>query len=324
MVIQIEKRGLFMLDLTDHHAILGVPVDADAKEIRKNYLKIARRLHPDSCTAEGETAKQLASQMLSKLVNPAWEQLSQDKSRTEHNLILKLKGQAAQRKQGEIEILGNLAQQLVTTNATTLEHFYKTALQDITDRQYQHLDQASELTAQISELNLVYLMRKEGQGDSVSQPGKQFFTGEAAKAASPSPVNPPAAAAAPRRETMADQYYRRAEECYAKGNFAQATLELRDALKIESTNSRCHSLMGMIYLRQNQATMAKIHFNKALEADPNNEMARVGKQQLEGKANQATPAKSNASSATPAKPGNKTDRDKPGGMFGGMFGGKKK
>ncbi len=320
MVFQIEKRGLFMLDLTDHHAILGVPVDADAKEIRKYYLKIARRLHPDSCTAEGEAAKQLASQLLSKLVNPAWEQLSQEKSRTEHTLLLKLKGQGAQRKQADIEIVGSLAKQLATTNVTALEHFYKSALQDMGERQYQQLDQVGEVTAQISELNLVYLMRKEGQGDSSNQQaGKQIFTGEAGKTTSPgtamTAANQPAAT--PRRETMAEQYYRRAEEFFSKGNFAQATLELRDALKIEPHNSRCHSLMGMVYLRQNQGTMAKIHFNKALAADPQNEMAIVGKQRLEGGVDKAP--------APASKPGGGKSGDKPaGGLFGGMFGGKKK
>jgi curved DNA-binding protein CbpA len=322
MVFQIDKRGLFMMEFTDHHAILGVSVDADAKEIRKSYLKIARRLHPDSGTAVDEEAKQFASQLLSKLVNPAWEQLSQEKNRIEHGLLLKLKGQSALRKQNEINILSSLAKQLATNNISTLDHFYRSALQDMTDRQYSQLDQALEITAQISELNLVYLMRREGQGETVSTTStKQIFTGTvsqstaAAKSAqSAQPAPPP-----PRRESMADQYYRRAEEFYSKGNFPRATLELRDALKIEPNNSRCHSLMGMVYLRQGQGTMAKIHFNKALEADPKNEMAIVGKQNLERAANRA------AGSTQSAKSPSKSDQDKPnGGLFGGMFGGKKK
>jgi preprotein translocase subunit Sec63 len=41
-------RGLFKYDFIDYHAILCVSVDADVKDIRKRYLKIARRLHPDS------------------------------------------------------------------------------------------------------------------------------------------------------------------------------------------------------------------------------------------------------------------------------------
>jgi hypothetical protein len=41
MSFQIE-RGLFKFDFTDHHAVLGIPVNADVKEVRKRYLKIAR------------------------------------------------------------------------------------------------------------------------------------------------------------------------------------------------------------------------------------------------------------------------------------------
>ncbi len=69
--------GLFKFDFTDHHAILGVPVDADAKDIRKRYLKIARRLHPDSSSFLDSTEKEWANQLLAKLVNPAYEKLSQ-------------------------------------------------------------------------------------------------------------------------------------------------------------------------------------------------------------------------------------------------------
>lgn len=313
MSFQIN-RGLFTLEMSDYHAILGVSVESDVKDIRKNYLKIARRLHPDSCTADSEDAKQLAAQLLSKLVNPAWEKLSQEKSRTEHGLLLKLKGQAAARKRSEIELMSSVAQQLLKANNP--DHFYRSALQDLAERQFQHLDQVPEMVAQLSELNMAYLIRRTGADETTS--GKTTFTGAAA-AASPNgastgasttvvPAKPP--------ESVADQYYRRAENFAAKGNFAQATLELRDALKLEPNNSRCHSLMGMVYLRQNQATMAKIHFNKALALNPDDPIALEGKQKVD-------PASATSQSA--AKPG-KNDRTlkSNSGLFGSLFGGKKK
>ncbi|MBC6474524.1 MAG: DnaJ domain-containing protein [Hormoscilla sp. GM102CHS1] len=40
------QKGLFKTDFTDYHAILGVPVYAENKEIRKRYMKIAKKLHP--------------------------------------------------------------------------------------------------------------------------------------------------------------------------------------------------------------------------------------------------------------------------------------
>lgn len=320
------ERGLFLLDFTDHHAILGTSVDAEIKDIRKRYLKIARRLHPDSYVSEGEEDRQQASQFLSKLVNPAWEKLSQEKERADYNYILKLKGQQALQQKSSIEIMSNLAKQLLTSNNP--DHFYHVSLKDLANKQYDHLDQALELTAQISELNLVYLMRKESNGSTVGE-GRSIYTPQP----SPSPSKPPAPEPPKPPDSFVDQYYRRAKALYGKGNFAQAILELRDALKIEPNNSRCHSLLGIIHLRQNQLPMAKVHINKALQSDPHNEDALKAKQKLDelqggtakstgtGKSTGTANGTNTGPQKTPPKP-SKPD-DKSGGLFG-LFGGKKK
>jgi curved DNA-binding protein CbpA len=313
MSFQID-RGLFLPDFSDFHAILGVSIEADVKEIRKSYLKIARRLHPDSCIAASDTDKQLAGQLLSKLVNPAWEKLSQEKSRTDHLIVLKMKGQGAARKRDELQIASSLAQQLLT--ARNPDHFYRTALQGLSERQYEHLDQAIELIAQISELNLAYLVAQSSSDDNAGSPKSPILTTTTATSPKPKAVPQPTS---PPVESLSDQYYRRAEGFAAKGNYAQATIELRDALKIEPNSSRCHSLMGMLYLRQNQPTMAKIHFTKALSIDPQDERALIGKQKLEPPAPSPSPdkpaAKANATKQVPAKPSS--------GLFGGLFGKKK-
>ncbi len=311
-----------MLDFSDYHSIIGVSVEADIKEIRKNYLKIARRLHPDSGVLTGESDRHLASQLLSKLVNPAWEKLSQERTRVDHEVLLKLKGQGAMRHQTHTHVLGSLAKQLLTAN--NLDYFYRTALQDLADRQYQQLDQVLELIAQISELNLVYLARKEGKGEgTIGDPKKPLYATATpvAKAATPSSQAAAPPSAQGQRESLLDQYYRRAEGFMKKGNHAQATLELRDALQIDPNHSRCHSLMGMVYLQQKQGTMAKIHFNKALAMDPEDPTALEGKKYLEQQTHKA------ASQAPTTNPNNKSDRSKPdnnGGLFGGLFSGKKK
>jgi len=342
MSFQIE-RGLFVLDFTDHHAILGVPVDAEIKDIRKRYLKIARRLHPDSFSSESESDKQRASELLSKLVNPAWEKLSQERDRSEYLLLLKLKGQQGIQKKASLDFHGNLAKQLLT--ASNPDHFYQTSLKGLADKQYEHLDQSLELTAQISELNLVYLMRKESQGESISvEQRKTLYTGSNLPDSSQSSTRPTAgakpAAQQPQRESVAAQYYRRAQGYVEKNSFAPAVRELREALQIEPNNSKCHSLLGMVYLRQNQSTMAKIHFKKALQLDPNDEMAQVGLQRMEPGQHPAAGGKSTTTGKTgskpadqkgsppkpPGKPGGKPGKpdDKAGG--GGLFGlfGKKK
>ncbi|OUC12941.1 MAG: hypothetical protein B0A82_19495 [Alkalinema sp. CACIAM 70d] len=337
MVFQIQ-RGLFLADFADHYAILGLPVNSDPKEIRKSYLKIARRLHPDSAGAASETDKQLAEQLLSKLVNPAWEQLSQDKNRTEYILLLKLKGKAAARQAIDPTSLGAMAQELMT--ASNLDQAYRTAVQALAGRQYEQMDQAIDLTGQLSEVNLVYLMRSEGEGVKISSP--QSTAGSSSTASSTTTTDP---ASAPRtsgdrtktpfahipRQSLAEPYYNRAEVAFKKQNYAQAVLELRDALKIEPKNSRFHSLMGMVYLEQKQATMARISFDKALEFNPEEEMALVGKQRLQQMTAKTTPTngaagKSTADKPTPGKSGGKADGKsdgKSGGLFGGLFGKKK-
>lgn len=329
MSINID-RGLFLLDFTDFHAVLGVPVDADTQTIRKRYLKIARRLHPDSCASESETDKQRASEFLSKLVNPAWERLSQEKERTEYDLLLRLKGQQALQQSSNLE-LGALGKELTT--ASNPDHFYRSSLKNLTEKQFEHLDQTLDIIGQISELNMAFLMRKEGQG--VATPintGKTIYTGRNLPDSSQSTSNPGTVRSAPppppRRESVSDQYYRRAEGYASKNNFAQAVLELRDALRLDPKNSQCHALLGELYLRQKQLTMAKIHFNKALELDPQNEMALQGKQKLEapppatvkGKKNQSA-AQKNPKTGKPSSNGKSGDSG--GGLFG-LFGGKKK
>ncbi len=339
MSFQIE-RGLFSLEFTDHHAILGVPVDAEIKDIRKRYLKIARRLHPDALATETEADKQRASQYLAKLVNPAWERLSQEKERNEYTLLLKLKGQQALRQQESIELGSNLAKQLST--ASNPDHFYVTSLKDLANKQYEQLDQTLEITAQISEMNLVYLMRKESSGGlNLGEGRKQaIYTGAnlpdstAGSPSMPQPsmqpsnrMTPPAPSPQTRQQMLVEQYYRRARALFDKGNYAQAILELRDALKVDATNGRCHSLMGIIYLKQNQGTMAKIHFTQALKHNPQDEDAIAGMQRL----GQAASPKVNAqrdARATPAAPKSASKAAKPddkkggGGLFG-LFGKKK-
>ena len=325
MSFQIDQ-GLFKLDVIDHHAILGVPLNIDTKQVRRPYLKIARRLHPDSCASEGEAAKQQASEILSKLVNPAYELLSNDREAAEYMLLLKLKGQQLQRQSDTVQLSSEAARTLVS--AANVEHTYKAALQKLTEQQYQSLDHVLEVTGQISELNLVYLMRTAGitmeskkapaaaSATASDQPGAAS-TDQAPAQQAYKPSSP--GAAPPRRsKRLLENYLRRAEEFEMRQDYPKAILELREALQTHPKSADCHSRLGNIYLKTKQATMAKIHFNKALELDPQNEVALAGKRQLEG-TSQST---SRQKTATQKKSSN--DQDKPKGGLFGLFGGKKK
>jgi curved DNA-binding protein CbpA len=314
------EQGLFTLDFTDYHAILGIPVDAEIKDIRKRYLAIARRLHPDSCASEAESDRQQASELLSKLVNPAYEKLSQERNYTEYCVLLRLKGQQALKQQDTVVLTGDPARRLAA--ASDIDNAYKAALKDLSEKQYQQLNQTLELTGQISELNLVYLMRKEGKGEAVGVQRKSNPVGSSAARSTAAPPPPPPST----RESLINAYLRRAQEFESKQDFQKAIVELRDAIKIDPTNSSCHSRLGMIYLKTNQVTMAKIHFNKALELNPQDAVALEGKSRLEAPNSKgATASKLDAKGAKPdPKKGGKSDAKGNGGGLFGLFGSKKK
>lgn len=333
------ERGLFKFDFTDHHAVLGIPVNADVKEVRKRYLKIARNLHPDTIKSATEAEKKLANQLLSKLVNPAYEQLSQNNR--DYLVNLGHMGRRLAMEKGKVPLTSEVAQKL-SKAGPNLENSYKSLVLSLATKQYESLDQVLDKIAQISELNMVYLMLSEGKisGAVATGNGQQKSpAGGTAGAKSPAggvggrqqnPAgtgnNQSVANASPLPDSglsRVSEYLRRAEGYLAKQNFAGAVLELREALKLDQNNSRAHTLLGIAYLKQNQATMAKVHINKALQLNPKDELALKGKKHLEGLAQKGN---SGSKPSVPPKPtpGKPSDKSGGSGLFGKMFGPKKK
>ena len=296
------KYGLFKLDIIDHYAILGIPLNTDAKQIRQQYLKIVQNLHPDVCRAKGETEKQQASQILSKWVNPAYEQLSKNKLRVEYQVMLSQVGQSLAGQSGKITLASEVAKEL-SKAGKDLQPIYRKLLKSLAADQYQALEQVPYKIAQISELNMVYLMLK-GQVETTPQ-----------KAATAQASNKTEEKA----ESSMSLHLRRAQEYLNKNQFAQAILELRDALKLDPNHSSCHGLMGLAYLKQNQLGMAKVHINKAYQSNPKDLIAIKSKQELERLTAVVDPKKTQGRSAK-----DKLTEPPGGGIFGGLFGGKKK
>ncbi|MFQ3638257.1 MAG: J domain-containing protein, partial [Cyanobacteriota bacterium] len=225
------ESGLFGLGCSDYHAVLGVPVDADPKDIRKKYLRLAQRLHPDSSARESEGDRKRAAEFLSKLVNPAYEELSKEKKFNEHLIVLKLKGQQALNQQETISLQSDAARSLASAYGE-IDSAYRQAVKRLADEQYTHLDKTEEITGQISELNLVYLMRKAGKGEfpaptatSQARPAAASSTSAGDSTAAPvarptsppSPTRPPSAP--PSRESVLASYLRRAQEFESKQDY---------------------------------------------------------------------------------------------------------
>jgi curved DNA-binding protein CbpA len=314
-------KGLFKFDFTDQHAILGVPLDAEFNDIRKRYMKIARRLHSDTCPFEDPTDKDWANQFLSKVVNPAYNKFSKDSDRKEYSLLLSAIAKRVAKEQPKMQVESETAKQLAS--APDLQAAYATAVLKLADKQYESKEQALEAIGQISELNMVYLLRKEQRGGGAI-PIQQPPAAKPATPANPAPANATAAAATKPAATpaaappppptpkvivpLAEECCRRAQGFMDSKTYAKAILELKEALKREPKNSKAHGMLAMCYFQQGQATMAKLEVQKALASDPQEPIALEVKKKLE-------------QSAAAAK--NKKD-EKPGGFFGSLFGGGKK
>ena len=306
-------KGLFKYDFTDQHAILGVPLDAEFNDIRKRYMKIARRLHADTCSFESQADKDWANQFLSKVVNPAYNKFSKESDRKEYNLLLAAIGKRVAKEQAKMQIESEAAKQLAT--AKDWEQAYKTAVSKLALKQYESVKETQEAIDQISELNMVYLLRKERMGGGVgvaagSPPKAATPTSTAKTAAAATPATPATATPAPPppkvQDSLAEAYCRRAQGFMDSKSYAKAILELKEGVKRDPKHSKAHAMLAMCYLQQDQATMAKLEMNKALASNPEEPTALEVKKKLE------------QASAKSKKGDNKP------GFFASLFGGKKK
>lgn len=305
------NSGLFSDDFIDHHAVLCVTIDAEVKEIRQRYLQIVRILHPDSSHLVGDLEKEIANSLLSKLVNPAYQKLTGEKKRREYLLILSQMGKRLAQEAASIKVETQLAKELLA--AVNVSVSYQKAIAQIAKTQFNDLQQAHKIISEISELNLVYLMRTSGRKITKPPSNQPHNPGQKLPSTPTLPL---------KEESLTEKYLRRAQNLLETDQLSQATVELQDALKLEPRNSHCHSLMAMVYLKQNQLKMAKIHFDNALKLNPKDNIALEWKPKVD----QALGITNSGSQGTSSSKNEEKQPDKSGkgGLFGGLFGGKKK
>jgi len=307
------KNGLFKFDFTDQNAILGVPIDAEFNDIRKRYMRIARRLHPDTCPFEPEE-KEFANQLLSKLVSPAYDKFSKESARAEYFVIVANLQKRLAEDSNNIELSTEAARQVATSG--NYQEAYNSAISELAKEQYETLDRTLEIIGELSELNLAYLLRKKSKsGASIPSPSPKPTPGKKTpteKKKTPAPARPTG------KITQVEQACDRAESLIASNNYSKASAELKAAIEQAPKHSRAHGLLAYCYLQQNQTTMAKIEVKKALAGNPKEPKALEVQKKLEG---------GGSKGKTPAKKGkpDKGKSDKGGGGFlGGLFGGGKK
>lgn len=324
------KHGLFKLNITDHHAVLGVSLDAKPKEIRLRYLKIAQKLHPDKCRSD-EARMKVAGQILSKLVNPAYEQLSRKNAFAEHQLILTQVGKRIAENKDKVTVKSSPAQELLEAG-NSAELVYQKLLKKLSAEQYESLEQAEAKIEAISELNLVYLMV---QGDrrinrhqttakpataktnnSQKNPEKNPQKQTPASPTPAAPANPAPIVEEPTTESRVAAFVDRAQQYISKGEFDRAIKELKDALRIDPNDGIAHAVMGRAYLHKRQLTMAKVHISKACRAEPHNPIVTDSKKALDKLTRVADKSKRSNPDGD-RKSGNSS-------FFSGLFGAKKK
>jgi curved DNA-binding protein CbpA len=294
MSFQLD-RGLFQFEFTDRHAILGVSVNAAPQNIRERYQTIARSLHPDSGMWKTDADRQLAVQIFSRLVTHAYGQLSKSSQLQEQTIMLELLGKRLVEEGNQVQIIDPLAQQLYQSG-TDFELVYDRILTQLVAEQYTDLANSIQIVNQISELNMVYLLRRQLQSVRSTPPSASNGNISAAPGATKETTTSELNKVSPVEGAL-----RRAEERVTKQNWAQAVPELREVISAEPNNVRAHTLLGLVYLRQQQLTMAKISINKALQLAPRDPQVLQAKQELDRGVSPAKTAKSKAGSKKPSE-----------------------
>ncbi|WP_373540335.1 DnaJ domain-containing protein [Chamaesiphon sp.] len=299
MSFQLD-RGLFQFDFIDRHAILGVSVNAESIDIRERYQTVARLLHPDTAKWKTEAERQLAVRLFSRLITHAYSKLSRPSELQEQMIMLELLSKRSIVENSQLQIADPLCQQLYQSG-NDFELVYDRLLTQIATQQYVELDHSERIINQISELNLVYLLRRQLQSVRSTPPvGATNAILGAIKETTP----PEIVKASPIEGAL-----RRAEDYVNNKNWVKAVPELREVISVEPNNVRAHALFGLVYLHQQQMTMAKLSINKAMQLAPHDPLALQAKQEFERANNPRTSSKGKA----PAKKANE-------GIFGGLFG----
>jgi curved DNA-binding protein CbpA len=260
--------------------VLGVSVTADERRIAKRYRQIAKRLHPDQQMGAAEETREFANQILTRLVNPAYQRLKQDKGRAETLATLRFKVRRLSREE-KLRAESNPSKQLLHVDEAEVEVLYEQALTELSESQYVSADSFAEQTAAIAELNLIYLRRK--MGDPVIREKRTGLMSQTADKPFASTTEDPSTTTKPEKSSVnyAQRHVSRAKTYIASKSYTEAIQELRDAVRIEPDNSNYHSMLGQAYLLQKMTGMAKVHFRQALKLDPKNAIAKKYAAQLD-------------------------------------------
>jgi tetratricopeptide (TPR) repeat protein len=265
-----ESASDWLKFLSDPYAVLAVSVAADDKRVLKRYRTVAKLLHPDRYAGAEADVSALSEHLIAKLVNPAYARINQEKGRAESVALLRLQARRMMKEANRVP-RSEVARLLMQQPATGMDVFYEQAVSDLAEQQFQPLASFAAVTAQLTELNLVYFQMKLGD----------VFIGERRSGLINTTEVKPAAAGGVSihqpgldRHDYAQRHFARAQQYVEKYAFTEAVTELKGAIKIEADRADYHALMSYAYLRQDLTGMATVYAKQALKLDPNNPLAK--------------------------------------------------
>lgn len=264
------QRDVVQHDSHDYFAVLGLPVTADAYQIRQRYLSLAKTLHPDM-PVEVPCNKDKACEYLAKLVNPAYDNLMQAGERAEYNALIKVIAKRLLKRKTALVPKSEAAKKLFRSPS---DSHYLECVEAIASLQYKSLDKISEYTEQLSELNVIYALYQEGFYPAVCDSSEATFQDSPKQQVclSVGHINRLATHRAKEFSNplvpKSQAYIRSAEAYITEKQWVMALGDLRTALQIDRANSKCHALLGVVYLNQKLLGMARLSFQQALRLNP--------------------------------------------------------
>jgi tetratricopeptide (TPR) repeat protein len=304
--------------LSDPYAVLGLPVTADPQRITKRYRSIAKVLHPDRYGNADPQVRDWVTQVLARLVNPAYGKIKDDLGQREILALVRL--QALQNLKDGIPIQSPIARSLMQQSVQSTEIFYEQQVSRIAETLYDEPESLSDRIRDLLELNSVYLQLKQGES-----PLRQRRTGLMSPQAQAHPQTHPQTqsrpAVSPIRESgplsgplngpvsgplsnglgtpqhYAQRHYDRAKHYAQTSRWKESIQELKDAIRLDPSCSNFHALMGFIYMKQEQMGMARVYFKQALKLNPEDKLAKRFSEYLPKPAAPQEPAKVEAKRA---------------------------
>ncbi|MFS8859327.1 DnaJ domain-containing protein [Synechococcus sp. H60.4] len=274
------SRGLARYE-TDHFAILGVPLTADSKGIRRGYLQAAKALHPDRFVGDPEGAER-ANVLFAKLVSPANEVLAKERERSEYETVLKLRVQRLlESPPPDLWPTGEAVKGLA--ECADWQEEYVRRVEKLAKEQYSSMATLLEKTEQLSELNLAYLLLKAGYkgiptpaartttltGIPTPSPSRTTLGGIPTGSPVPSPTAPPTPPPTPQL-SPAETRFLQALDMIERKQYRVAIQYLNFAISAQPNVARYYLHRGIAHLKQGNAGMAKADFLQASRLEPGN------------------------------------------------------